>query len=422
MLTNDNVSLNNLISVSSSGISVATFPQIKEALITQYKFIYGTDIDVDETTADGIFINTNALIINNILQTMQSMYSNLDIHTASGKYLDILCALSNIERKPATRSNAVLQITYLGEASMTYPASELRFVDRAGVEWEATENYSFSKEETKNVYVECRKIGPVTAPKEWIYQTIDATLPFVIVQNEDANIGQEAESDFNLRHRQTSSGSGAGTTTLSSLESKLLAVNGVQDVLIFNNYQHEEVEVDDSTKLSPHSIYVVLRQQEGITILDSEIGNIIYSKLTPGICTVESTAERGLKKSYEYVTDIYNVTSSSLGAQNVFWKVCEGFAPRLDITLTPYPFFTPSEFESIANSLMTYFNSLKIGETPTTTDILLKTVSVDPRFKGSATYYVDSVTIASSTNPLEFFNYTDYSYVESEGKYILTLS
>ena len=384
MLTNDKVSLNNLISIYSGGLKVATFAQIKQALIEQYRFIYGMDIDVDDTTADGIFINTNALIINNILQTMKSMYSNLDINSASGEYLDILCRLSNIERKPATRSNTNLQVTYIGTTDVTYTPDQLTFVDKAGVEWSPTQNYSFSANETKLVYVECKKIGPVTAPAKWIYQIVDASIPILVSQIDAANIGQEQESDFNLRVRQTSSGSGAGLTTLSALKSQLLSISGIKDVAILNNYTDSQETCSDNTAIPAHSIYIVLRQQDGVLIPDAQIGKTIYTKLTSGIGTATPSTGSGLSKSYEY--------------------------------------FSEAEFESIANYMIRYFNELPIGSMPTSNEILIKMISADPKFKGAATYYVNSVQMSITTNPLEYFNDQSHSFVKQEdGKYILTI-
>lgn len=422
MLTNDKVSLNNLISIYSGGLKVATFAQIKQALIEQYRFIYGMDIDVDDTTADGIFINTNALIINNILQTMKSMYSNLDINSASGEYLDILCRLSNIERKPATRSNTNLQVTYIGTTDVTYTSDQLTFVDKAGVEWSPIQNYSFSADETKLVYVECKKIGPVTAPAEWIYQIVDASIPILVSQTEPANIGQEQESDFNLRVRQTSSGSGAGLTTLSALKSQLLSISGIKDVAILNNYTDSQESCSDGTAIPAHSIYIVLRQQDGVIIPDEQIGKTIYTKLTSGIGTATPSTSAGLSKSYEYQTNISNISSSMLTRQVVRWKQAKGIAPSCQITITPYEYFSEAEFESIANYMIRYFNELPIGSMPTSNEILIKMISADPKFKGTATYYVNSVQMSISTNPLEYFNYQSHSFVKQEdGKYVLTI-
>lgn len=423
MLTNDNISLNNLISLSATGLNVATFSQIKEALIAQYKFIYGTDIDVDDTTADGVFINTNALIINNILQTMSAMYSNLDINTASGQYLDILCALSNVERKSATRSNTNLQITYLGSTTVTYTPDQLTFIDKAGLEWAPTQNYSFKGNETKVVYVECKKLGPVTAPAGWIYQIIDASIPILVSQNEIANVGQDKESDFNLRSRKTSSGSGAGITTLSSLQGQLLAISGINDVKILNNNSDSSLTCDDDVVMAPHSIYIILRQQKGITIPDEQVGKIIYSKLTPGISTTEFTGSGSWPKSYEYVSSISNVSSSILNRQYVYWKLCAGITPIVTIKLTPYSYFSEDEFNSIASYLMSYFNNLKIGELPSSMDISIQAVYADPKFKGMATYAVNSATINLAKNKLEYYTYSTFEKTKNDdGTYTLTLN
>ena len=66
MLQNYDVDIQNFIKFTSSGVEVASFVQIRDALINKYKDVYGNDIDLSTGTADGVFINNMALMINNI--------------------------------------------------------------------------------------------------------------------------------------------------------------------------------------------------------------------------------------------------------------------------------------------------------------------------------------------------------------------
>ena len=97
--------ISNFVSFTAGGLQTATFVEVREALIARYKEVYGNDIDLSTGSADGIFVNDLSLIINNILLTMQTLYSNLDVRTATGTYLDKLCALANVSIKPATYSS-----------------------------------------------------------------------------------------------------------------------------------------------------------------------------------------------------------------------------------------------------------------------------------------------------------------------------
>ena len=132
MLQNRNVSIDEFIKFTAGGPIIADYDQIQTALINKYKEVYGYDIDLANTTADGIFVNNLALIINNILQSFKTLYSNLNINTASGVYLDNLCRLSNVTRKRATQSTADLLISATQDTTLY---NGTIFIDNTGNEW-----------------------------------------------------------------------------------------------------------------------------------------------------------------------------------------------------------------------------------------------------------------------------------------------
>ena len=72
MLQNNIVNIDEIIKLTNAGLKIATFTQIRAALIDRYKSIYGSDIDLSTGSADGIFVNDLALIINNIFDLLWS--------------------------------------------------------------------------------------------------------------------------------------------------------------------------------------------------------------------------------------------------------------------------------------------------------------------------------------------------------------
>ena len=108
--------ITDFIRFTNAGVDIASFTQIRDAITTRYKEVYVQDIDltVTPTNADGIFVNDLSLMVNNILQSIKTMYANLDVNTASGVYLDNLCRLSNIVRKHATPSNVYNTVKNIG--------------------------------------------------------------------------------------------------------------------------------------------------------------------------------------------------------------------------------------------------------------------------------------------------------------------
>ena len=408
--------IQEFLQITGNGLEIKDFNEIRAALIQRYKSVYGSDIDLSTASADGIFVNELALIINNILQTMSLMYANLDVDYATGEYLDTLCSLSNITRKPATYSNTSLIVTNVGSSTLS-DLVNLQFVDNAGNTWTHIGTETFLPEETKELYVTCDEIGPIEAPPAWITQTLN-NLTLSVLQPTQANVGENVESDMSLRSRRLQSNGANGLTVLESLGGALLNISGIRDVYIYNNNTDTITTMQDSTDVDPHSVYIVIRKDSGIEIADSTIGNVIHSKLTPGIhtCETESSATFGTSKHYEYIVSAYGIQIVE-STQDIYWKEAIGIAPQTSITFNTLSYFTPSEFRSIATTLMSYLNSLHISTELDETDILVQTINADPRFKGNPTYTVGTITIDSSiTNENTFYNYTNYSYTISAGR------
>lgn len=418
MAQNYDISTKDFVRFTAGGLSVASFVEIRNALINKYKAVYGQDIDLSTGTADGVFVNDLALIINNIVQAMQTIYSNLNVNTASAKYLDNLCALSNVTRKSATRSNVSLQVTN-NSSTQTTEFEDLTFVDRSGNEWYHSGTIQFDVNETKQVYVVCKTPGAVKAPAGWIDRTLEVTY-LTVTQENDANIGSEQETDSALRARRNQSVGAAGTTVLESMVGSLLNISGVDDVKIYNNNSAMLITANDGTAIDAHSIYVIIRKQDGVTISDETIGTIIHDKLTPGIHSCKSLDETyGIPKSYTYVSELYGQTIPE-AQQNLYWKEAIPEAPEVNIEIKPLSYFTTDEFDLIANSVMKYMNSLELGKIPTSSDIMLETLDADPKFRGNATYTVLNVTISTKSHD-SYYKYTKFEHSFDSSANIWTL-
>lgn len=416
--------MRNLINLTGAGLQIATLTEIRSALIDEYKSIYGSDIDLSTGSADGVYVNNQALIINNLLNVIQILYSNLDVNTATGVYLDALCALANITRKQPTASNASLQVTTNGVA--VPDVSTITFIDQAGTEWKyiGKETISLSTSETKEITVTCSELGAIQAPVGWINNTIEA-LSLDVQQLNPANVGTELETDFQLRARRNQSSGANGITVLESLSGNLLNLSGIEDVYIYNNNTASNITAKDTTTVDAHSIYVVIRQTTGVNIDDSIIGSIIHEKLTPGIHSCDSTASsaNGTAKSYNYPIKVLGQTIED-AQQLVYWKQAKGIAPEIQATITPLNYFTTDEFDVIKSTMINYLNQLPLSTDLSDTEIIIQLAGADPLFKSRPTYIVDvnSITISNATNPDTYFAYQNMTYTLQNGKYVLTFN
>lgn len=434
MLKDRKFEIGNFIRLASAGMEVAEFVDVRDVIIKRYKEVYGSDIDLSTASADGVFVNDMALIINNILQVMKSLYSNLDVDTASGVYLDALCRLANVNRMGATKSTASIIVTSLLTTGdpVTFGdtdengnvTNQITFVDKSGTEWVSDASVTLGPGESAEVKVTCTESGPVDAPAGWIAQTL-LVMNLKVEQTENAVRGSNEESDTELRQRRAQSSGTNGVSVLESLVGALLEVTGIDDVSIYNNNTLVNVTAKDGTVIAPHNMYIIVRQQKGLNITDATIGDLIYTKLTPGIKTTASTAAatNGIAKQYEFIPQMLGVTINYFN-QFVYWKKAVAIKPTITAKIKPTQYFTENEFATIAQEVYNYANNIKLGDSIDADQIFIAILEADPEFKGQRTYSVSSsnVSVASTDNPDTYYEYSTFSFnKETDGTYTLTI-
>lgn len=400
--------ITDFIRFTNAGVDIASFTQIRDAITTRYKEVYGQDIDltVTPTNADGIFVNDLALMVNNILQSIKTMYANLDVNTASGVYLDNLCRLSNIVRKPATPSNVYITVKNIGNDPITIKKSSdtdgTTFVDVSGSEWlYEGDDVTLNAGTSQSIQVFSSIAGEVEAVAGSIVQAIGNQY-LEVSQPTNANLGNDAETDSELRARRAQSVGATGATVLDALTGALLNITAIRDVKIYNNNTNSNTTALDGTVIGPHSIYVIVRREDGIIVPDSTIGQLISDMLTPGIGTTESAV--ATKKSY----NVGRASQYLSLADEIFhWKECVPVTTEtITITLSKFANYSNETATLIQQRVIEYFDALPIGQAPNQNDVLFTAMTADPTFNGLPTYSVTSITGVPTTNADTYFKFS----------------
>lgn len=400
--------ITDFIRFTNAGVDIASFTQIRDAITTRYKEVYGQDIDltVTPTNADGIFVNDLALMVNNILQSIKTMYANLDVNTASGVYLDNLCRLSNIVRKPATPSNVYIIVKNIGNDPITIKKSSdtdgTTFVDVSGSEWlYEGDDVTLNAGTSQSIQVFSSIAGEVEAVAGSIVQAIGNQY-LEVSQPTNANLGNDAETDSELRARRAQSVGATGATVLEALAGALLSITAIRDVKIYNNNTNSNTTALDRTVIGPHSIYVIVRREDGIIVPDSTIGQLISDMLTPGIGTTEPAV--ATKKSY----NVGRASQYLSLADEVFhWKECVPVTTgTITITLSKFANYSNETAALIQQRVIEYFDALPIGQAPNQNDVLFTAMTADPTFNGLPTYSVTSITGVPTTNADTYFKFS----------------
>lgn len=463
---NSNIDYTKFIQFNGGTLRVATFVEIRDALVRRYKEIYGNDIDTSTASADGQYINEIALIINNIVNVFAYAYDQLDPSVATGKYLDILCSYNNIQRINQSASQAELYIFNSAPAGTPDMVPEaLLFSDRSGQTWRwingKRTDGSFlttfpAQKATLIQEVECEYLGAIQAqgarfidsngnPTDnieendwnrecpgWIYQLVEAN-SLKVWQYQNAIVGNEEETDDALRSRRYQLLGNQSVSVLEGLHGSLLNISGIKDVFIINNPTGEDKPlsdpVNDGTEVLAHSIYIALRYKDGINMDKSMLGKLIYNKLTPGI----GTTPFGYNSSYDPAdqpegSESYVIQKTSQISYIVYWKKCQPYKPQIVIIMTcnsnyDYPDTITSHTattdveKNIVKNLQSHINNITIDSYMQATQLLNVVQQSDRQKDGVSTFFVKSGTIGDTAatqqnHPanLRYFSYSDNDY------------
>lgn len=431
LINKDNLSWKDIISFDATGIKLADYNTLYNFIVKQFRSIYGQDIDLTTGSADNIFLNTWTLFLNNILQTVKAFYSSLDAKTAVGVYLDRICALNNVIRKKATSSTCRIGIELSDTEINNYTTNEIQLKDINGNIWIAKNinGWIFKPGETKSILFTCYKTGPISAPIGSINQLVSNEVTLIIHQDEDALLGRDKESDYELRSRRFHSLGSSGNTVMGNLTSALLDIEGVEDCKVYNNNTGTDMTAKDGTTILNHDIYVVVKKTSSSGDLSNYIGTTIFEKNTPGINTTKFVGSNGESKSFNYSTVI---GEDFKPVQMVYWKEASYVHPPISITINVYPTFYQdadnTSAKKIGNAVKDWINNLLLSEDVNSFDIRKVIDSVDLGFRGNKSYIVKDITIDgkdSYTNPDSYYLYSEdisVSSIDEDNNVTITIS
>ena len=463
-----NYNFDNLVRMTSAGPEVSSFVQIKNALIKRYKEIYGNDIDVDTTSADGQYMMMLSLLLYNGYNGLLFLNKNLDPASASGKFLNVLCGLNNVFRKNASNSYAYLYVKYIG--SPTGPDGTYAFnnssniqtiqcMDQSGRIWTWKEGGNVDNSFKTKFYSEnegkpipclkfvCEESGAIEAKSDLnmndlnaisysiltkdnhgdISQTIDLnTFPFEVWQAKDAVVGNEQETDEALRQRMQYERGNAGITVANSLLGRVLNIVGVMEAKLYNNnYEPSGAIANDGTTINFHDVYIALRYQENCEVDKNLIGTTIDEQLTPGIVTTQYTdTDRVYGEGQSITINAYE----TIIEYPIYWKKCLPISPsmQLKFKVRKSTYIKKEKEESIVDCFKKYLFDLSIYDDINVPEIISKLNVNDVMVNNQHTYmfYQGLVEALLSqqkidtsdrtygsifTNKDTYYSYNDYS-------------
>ena len=297
--------------IDSTGLQLKSYDVILSELTTDMKSIYGDDINVDSDSPDGQMLNIFAQASTDMREIVQRIYDILDIDNATGANLDRAVALLGITRKGGTRT--ITPITVTTSAACTIkginqdPDDPYTVQDNAGNKWNLQNTHYFSGADSASLAFQAEIIGKQETTPNTITTPVTIVLGVSTINNPTVAtiVGEDEESDFELRARAKRSVMLASTGFVDSLYAALMNLDGMGSVRILEN----TTDTTDANGTSPHSIHVIVSG----SATNNSIAKTILEKRGAG-CGMDGDISLTLLNADGYPIDIKwsNVTAQYL--------------------------------------------------------------------------------------------------------------
>ncbi|MBZ7030135.1 hypothetical protein FMK34_24800 [Klebsiella pneumoniae] len=322
--------------VTAEGISAPDYQTVLDTITGYFQQIYGSDAYLEPDSKDGQLVALVALAIHDANNTAISVYRSFSPATALGDALTSNVKINGITRRAATNSTVDLLLT--GTVGTAITNGSVR--DTNSVVWNLPATVVIGSDGTVVATATCANSGAVAAVAGSVNGINTPTRGWASVTNPlAATVGVAAETDAELRVRQSQSVALASLTPFDAVDGAIANVEGVTRHKLFENDQ----EVTDSNGLPPHSISAIVEGGDA-----TEIANTIRSVKGQGVSTYGTTAV--------IVTDKYGNPYTIRFSRPIDVPV------YVSITLKALTGYSSEVGDEIKAAVASYINSLAIGD------------------------------------------------------------
>lgn len=282
-------------SFGTGGLTVETLNDIINDLTTGLQGIYGSNINVDPNSPDGQMINIFSQACADMRELVLQVNAGFDPDQAVGTILDSRVAINNIARNGGTYT--IVPITVVTGDTVNLVGLDSQFdnpqgtgytiQDDAGNQYILIDSVTLTAG-TNIIDFRAQIIGQVTPTVNTITNPVTIILNVTSVNNPSAplSIGEEEETDTQLRIRRQQSVANANTGYLNGLLGTVLALPGVVSAQLYENATSGTVNT-----MVPYSMWLIV---DGGA--DADIANAIYTKKSYG-CAMNGATTLGITTS-----------------------------------------------------------------------------------------------------------------------------
>lgn len=331
------------------GFSRPSYDEIVSDMEQRAKEELGENIDTTEQSVLGKFLRIIARDSANVYEDIESGYYARFPNTAVGVSLDRLAVFAGITRNPATAARH--NITVNGTPETTVGMGGLLVSTEDNITFYNENIFTIGTDGTANVIVAATEMG-VNGNVDSITKIVNPVTGITSISYIGLEeVGEDPESDHDLRQRFAVSVSGAGSCTVDAIRGSVTRIPEVESVNIVENNSSET----DSDGRPAHSFELYVYGGDG---MEQEIADTIFEKKPIGIKAVTTADE-------EHAITKKVIDAGGFEHSVSFSKVME---ITLDITVTikTSTAYAEDGATAIKNNLVKHIDGLGVGSSVVT--------------------------------------------------------
>jgi uncharacterized phage protein gp47/JayE len=306
-------------SVGPAGLSVPTFQDIQENVLTLFLSIYGATNYLGNDSPDYQWISAFCLKLEDVMLAIQLAYASRSPLTAIGYGLDAVVKINGLVRKPASFSTATLTVTGTIGAVISNGVAR----DINGFLWNLPTSVTIPGGGTINVTGTSQVPGMITASASQINVIATPTAGWNSVTNASAAVpGLPIESDALLRARQSISVALPSSTRLEGTVAAIAGLPGVTRYNVVENY----LSITASHGVA-HTSGTTVILDTGYPVDSSDVGQTInINGTTYTIASIVSTTQITIAASAGTQTGVpyFIGDGTAMGPEHSITSVVEG--------------------------------------------------------------------------------------------------
>ena len=265
--------------ISPTGFNRKRLDLLLSELNAEVKSIFGENFNVSPESPDGqingVISESNA----NLWEIAEESYNAFNPSAATGVTLSNLVQLNGITRLPATSSR--VQVSLIGTADTIIPGGSIVSTVNSNNQFLTEIDIVLDGAGNGSVFVSAINTGPIIALSGSITEIDTPVTGWAsVVNNTDAQVGTNEETDVSLRARRQLSISRDAQSIIDAIFSGVANIPGVTQTTVLEN----DTNITDANGLPPHSFQVLV-----VGGIDSDIADIIWLKKPAGIFSFGST-------------------------------------------------------------------------------------------------------------------------------------